>query len=67
MKSLKNSSKIYINELGGHTNDFEVETEVPSAGWGHCKSCSCRGFIDDGFIVRSNTCGNCGHAFSQHR
>lgn len=36
----------------------------PKAGWGHCKSCSCRGFIEKS---HSNMiCQNCGHHYSQH-
>jgi acetyl-CoA carboxylase beta subunit len=41
------------------------EVKHPNAGWGQCKSCSCRGFIEES---KSNMiCQNCGHHYKQHQ
>lgn len=34
------------------------------AGWGSCRSCSCRGYTKSG---DGSTCGTCRHHYDQHR
>lgn len=43
---------------------LENKKSVPLAGWGRCRSCSCKGFEHPG--NSSGICANCNHHFSQH-
>ena len=50
-------------EIGVLTDD---ELQPITAGYGHCKSCTCTGFVGEGGSKTTYIC-QCGHHFTQHR
>ena len=60
-----NFSDWAVGAIGALTDTSPLATATPSAGWGRCRACDCRGFKDTGEDFR--ICAGCGHEWTEHR
>jgi hypothetical protein len=56
--------QLLIREEESGTGD-RTEERKTRAGYGSCRACDCKGYVDSGWMVWAGTC-NCKHHFSIH-